>query len=1286
MNTSLPFFLSGCFSRFLMKPFALIAAILFFCLPAFAQPNDEPCNATPLAVGATCVMVTSTNVGATGSAVADPSCSDYNGADVWFSVVVPANGNLQIDTDIADLTDASMAVYRGDCANLTEISCNDDGSTNAALMPYLVITNQIPNSTLYVRIWDYAGDDEGSFRICASEYTPPAAPSNDECANAIPLTVNPDLSCAIRLSGSTIGATQSNETSASCGASGTNDDIWFSFVATQTTHVVSELVTSGAGDLATQLYSGACGSLVAMQCSDPQYMTFTGLTPNQTYYLRVYTWSSSNSTRSTFDICVGTLPPPPANDDCSGATTLPVNPDLNCGQVTAGTTASATGSTGETSPGCGTSGLNDDVWYKFTATNNEHYVSLLNVTGDVTDMAMAIYSGACGSLTVLNCSDPNAMIASGLTPGSTYYVRVWTWTATVGSYANFDICIGTPPPPYGNDEPCTAALLTVDYECNYQQFHTFGATDSPYPDPECSNYAGGDVWFKVVVPCEGELQIDTRQGIITDGGMAVYSGSCNGTLNLLACDDDASPNGLMPQISLSNLTPLDTLYIRFFEYGNDIKGTFDICVRIPPPPMSGTACASAQPFCTSQTYNVPNTTSQPSLGGGGAYGCLATTPNPSWYFMQVQSAGDIVIGISQTDASGNGLDVDYAVWGPFNSSSAACSGITASNIISCSYSPSPTETATISNAQPGQFYMLLLTNYSDDPGSITFQQSGGTGQSSCAALCTIPASNSGPACPGRTVNLSTPGFAGATYLWTGPRCFTSTDQNPQNVVVPTIPGVYQYFVTASDAMGNSCSGYTEVTVLGGVKLGRDTTVNTCTGGTFDLTTVYNTTGLTTAWAFNSTAVATPGAVADAGIYELIATNADGCSDTALVTLSFAQQQFASDTTINVCSGVNANLTTVFDYTGYSTYYEFGGVAVPDPTAVNTAGDYNVIVSSAGGCTDTVQITVNFTSITATAVGTNATCAQDGSITVTPGTGTAPFEYSINTNPGVFQGGAVFNAPQGSYTITARDADGCTGTAAVVIGFSDDLTLDEIPDAAFCGSNSVTLTAVSNATTLTWSPATGLSTTSGSTTVASPAENTTYTVTAQLGTCTKTEEVTVRIEDAISVNAGPDINLLSGTSQTINATTTGTVSSILWSPAEGLSATNVLNPVVSPIAFTGTITYTVEVTSPGGCTASDDVEVTITASCLRVRNAFTPNGDGNNDMWRVYDDNSCLKSATVQVFNRYGNKVFESKDYRNSWDGTYKGKPVPDGTYYAVVEFFMNDGTRRFVKTDLTIIR
>lgn len=280
------------------------------------------------------------------------------------------------------------------------------------------------------------------------------------------------------------------------------------FVATGPVHVVSLLnVVGSVTDMAMSLYSGNCTALTHMICSDPNTMSIGGLTAGNTYYIRVWTYTSTAGASASFDICVGTPPPPPANDDCAGAVTLTVNPDLNCGVVTAGSTISATQSTGVPAPSCAATGVNDDVWFQFVATSQQHVISLLNVTGVTTDMAMSVYGGAsCGSLTHLMCSDPNTMTVGGLTIGQTYYVRVWTYTSTSTSTASFNICVGTPPPPPANDNPCTATALEVQATCTMQTFTTASATGTTgVPAPGCANYQGGDVWFSVVVPAGGTL-------------------------------------------------------------------------------------------------------------------------------------------------------------------------------------------------------------------------------------------------------------------------------------------------------------------------------------------------------------------------------------------------------------------------------------------------------------------------------------------------------------------------------------------------------------------------------------------------------------------------------------------------------------------------------------------------------------------------------------------------------------------------------------------------------------
>ncbi|MGB5072007.1 MAG: GEVED domain-containing protein [Flavobacteriales bacterium] len=132
------------------------------------------------------------------------------------------------------------------------------------------------------------------------------------------------------------------------------------------------------------------------------------------------------------------------NDDCDGALTVPVNPNFECGQTVAGTVTGATGS-GVTSTCVGTA--NDDVWFTFMATDTLHRFSLINQTGSTTDMVMMLWEGTCGSLVAVpnGCSDPQVMNVGGLTPGTTYYLQVYTYFSTPGATAAFDVCIGTLP-------------------------------------------------------------------------------------------------------------------------------------------------------------------------------------------------------------------------------------------------------------------------------------------------------------------------------------------------------------------------------------------------------------------------------------------------------------------------------------------------------------------------------------------------------------------------------------------------------------------------------------------------------------------------------------------------------------------------------------------------------------------------------------------------------------------------------------------------------------------------
>src|SRR5690606_24255782 len=123
------------------------------------------------------------------------------------------------------------------------------------------------------------------------------------------------------------------------------------------------------------------------------------------------------------------------------------------------------------------------------------------------------------------------------------------------------------------------------------------------------------------------------------------------------------------------------------------------------------------------------------------YGCLGSTPNPAWYYLYVDQPGDISIQISQTSNGGTGLDVDYIIWGPFPNnpsevSMCSSSFLNSSNQASCSYSADATENFTITTAVEG-YFILLVTNYSNNSGTIVIEQTGGVGATNCDDVCPV---------------------------------------------------------------------------------------------------------------------------------------------------------------------------------------------------------------------------------------------------------------------------------------------------------------------------------------------------------------------------------------------------------------------------------------------------------------------------------------------------------------------------------------------------------------------
>lgn len=558
------------------------------CVSAPPPPltNDNCSGAIALTVNNTLSCNTSTTGNTSTATQSQAGCVGNADDDVWYSFTATGTTHIVTVTP-GTLSDVVFQVFSGTCGSLTSVACVDDTggiSTETRTLNGLTVGN-----TYYVRVYSY-GTISGSFTICV---TTPSALTNDNCATAIPLTVNATSSCTSTTNGFSTGATQSQ-----AGCYGTaDDDVWFQFTATGTTHGIT-VIPGTMNDVVFQLFSGSCGSLSSLGCIDNtagtniETNTFTGLTAGNTYYVRVYSYSNGTGA-GTFTICVNSIVPL-TNDNCAGGISLTVNPTSTCAVSTAGSTITAT----QSQTGCfGTA--DDDVWFNFTATATTHTITV--TPGTLQDAVFQVFSGACGSLTSLACVDgtisgSETITLTGLTIGTTYRVRVYSWSSGTGA-GTFDICVTTPVTP-ANDNCAGAIALTVNSDLTCVTSTTGSSELATQSMIGCSGTADDDVWFSFVATSPTHT-ITATMSTMYDAVMQVFSGTC-GSLTSIACIDNTIGTSNESQV-LTDLTPGATYYVRIYSYFNwaDDAGTFTICVTTPVPCTSGSGTGTTSLGCPS---------------------------------------------------------------------------------------------------------------------------------------------------------------------------------------------------------------------------------------------------------------------------------------------------------------------------------------------------------------------------------------------------------------------------------------------------------------------------------------------------------------------------------------------------------------------------------------------------------------------------------------------------------------------------------------------------------------
>lgn len=670
------------------------------CIGTMPAPpaNDECDGAIALTVnpdyGCATVMA-ATLQGATDSGFdSDEGTADD---DVWFTFTATSTSHKislgNIEASEWEGEQLTIEIMEGECGGLTVVEAESND--------YVIAPDLTPETVYYVRVFSsYESIVDTTFDICVG--TTPEPPVNDDCSGAISLTVNPTMACAAVTAGTLQSATDSGVESENGEA---DDDVWFSFVATSETQMVSLKNVNGDETYVTfEVLEGECDAQNIIFGTTENLGLVSDLTVGDTYYVRVFTYYSDNNPDTTFNVCVATPDDAPANDDCDAAVVLTVNPDFSCASSVAGTLAFATDSNIAAETGT----ADDDVWYSFTATSSTHKVSVTNISGNFTDLALEVFEGDCGA-SIFQSTDNDAILLEDLIEDTVYYVRVYSYASDALALTTFNICVGTMPLSQPNDDCEDATLLAVnaDGECTIKAVGSLAAATDSGIDAEYGN-ANDDVWYSFVALGPSQKitvnNIDDSEELVIE----LFSGACE-TLTYITNEEGAYIDGL---------TTGATYYVRVFSYtSSTVTSTFDICVSLKQAPPANDDCAGAialtvdAAYCNGVLNNGTNLGSTDS--GVNLPGCFNYGKNDVW-FSFVAPENTATVDISTDFTGGSLVDTEIALY------AGSCTGLLIrdcdqdSGETILSNGDSYNSIITNSPVVAGQTYYVRVSGYSEE--------------------------------------------------------------------------------------------------------------------------------------------------------------------------------------------------------------------------------------------------------------------------------------------------------------------------------------------------------------------------------------------------------------------------------------------------------------------------------------------------------------------------------------------------------------------------------------------
>ncbi len=564
-------------------------------------------------------------------------------------------------------------------------------------------------------------------------------------------------------------------------------------------------------------------------------------------------------------------------------------------------------------------------------------------------------------------------------------------------------------------------------------------------------------------------------------------------------------------------------------------------------------------------------------------------------------------------------------------------------------------------------------------------------------------------CPPLFANFTNTTTGATAYLWVFGNSNSSTLTNPSNVYQS---GIYTPTLIAYNAAGcpDTFVGPT-IHVLGYNGVVTYTPLTGCGPLTVHFTThehnvptfIYNfkdgSPNYATSDTFATHTYTTPGAY----VPQVTLTDGLGCSSVSLgldtikvdgivsgfksvpYPLCFNGSVTFTDTSHALYSNINTRLWI----------FQNGNTATTTVATqtYSSPGTYNVTLvhTTNLGCRDTLHSSITIFPLPIIQAGPDTMICASDSVHL-QATGAVSYVWSpaaalsctACTNPYGFPSTATI------FKVIGTDANGCKNSDSVSITVKSKTTSSVGPGGEICEGDTLHLHVYGNALQhYIWLPSKGLDNNLSANPIARPDSSVNYVVIAIEGRCVPdTNYVQVIVHPRPHVNLGPDRTILAGETVQLNAQGNNVVT-YAWTPEEGLSCNNCQDPEATP---KHTITYMVRALAEHGCNDSDDITITVIckASQLYVPNSFTPNGDGQNDLFLPRGKGIRIIKL-FRIYDRWGELIFEQKDidvndFSRGWDGTRNGKPLPSDVFVYMIDGICDIGEEFHWQGDITLIR